>query len=60
MNFLHGLLTAQPAAPKLVFEPGNFLRMLPYMGIGMLVIFIIIGAIILTTSLINVIFSKKK
>ena len=43
----------------LFFEPGNFVDMLPNMGIGMLVIFVIISIIILTTMLINKIFSKK-
>ena len=43
----------------LEFVPGRFIEMLDKMGIGMLVIFIIIGAIILTTLLINKIFSKK-
>lgn len=44
----------------LTFEPGRFVEMLGKMGIGMLVIFIIIGVIILSTLLINKIFSKKK
>ena len=53
-------LSAQAAnAPKLEFNPMNFVNMLQYMGIGMLVIFVIIGVIILTTLLINKIFSKK-
>ncbi|MBQ7971310.1 MAG: hypothetical protein IJ995_00520 [Clostridia bacterium] len=41
------------------FEPMRFVQMLDKMGIGMLVIFIIIGVIILSTLLINKIFSKK-
>ena len=45
---------------NLTFEPMNFIRMLPYMGKGMLVIFVLIGAIILVTLLINKIFSKKQ
>lgn len=44
---------------NITFEPANFLDMLYYMGIGMLVIFVLIGAIILVTMLINKIFSKK-
>ncbi len=43
----------------LIFEPGRFVDSLEYMGIGMLVIFVIIGVIILATLLINKIFSKK-
>ena len=31
------------------FNPGRIMEMLPHMGIGMLVIFVIIGIIILTT-----------
>ena len=41
------------------FIPMNFVKNLSYMGIGMLIIFIIIGIIILATILINKIFSKK-
>ena len=41
------------------FEPMRFIEMLDKMGIGMLVIFIIIGVIIISTLLINKIFSKK-
>lgn len=37
----------------LFFEPGNFLAHLPYLGIGMGVIFGIIGLIILCTRLIS-------
>ena len=47
-------------APKIEFNPGNFVSMLPYMGIGMLVIFVIIGVIILATLAINKLFSKMK
>jgi hypothetical protein len=42
------------------FEPMNFVTNLQYMGTGMLTIFIVIGAIILATTAINKIFSKKK
>ncbi len=44
---------------KLFFEPINFISNLSYMGIGMLVIFIIIGVIIGITVLTNKLFSKK-
>ncbi len=44
----------------LFFKPENFISSLGYMGKGMLVIFVIIGVIILSTLLINKIFSKKQ
>lgn len=44
----------------ITFDPNGFTDMLGYMGKGMLVIFIIIGVIILTTLLINKLFSKKQ
>ena len=61
MNLLTAILTASAAEsePELFFKLGNFVDNLKYMGIGMLVIFVIIGVIILTTLLINKIFSKK-
>lgn len=40
------------------FNPVAFLERLPNMGIGMLVIFVVIGLIILTTMLINWLFSE--
>ena len=41
------------------FNPMGFIEQLPKMGVGMLVIFVVIGAIILTTMLINWLFSEK-
>jgi len=41
------------------FNPAGFVEQLPRMGIGMLVIFVVIGIIIGTTMLINWLFSKK-
>ncbi len=41
------------------FNPAGFISRLGNMGIGMLVIFVVIGIIILTTTLINWLFSKK-
>lgn len=61
MNFLTDLLTTgsvPEAAPQLFFEPANFITNLRYMGIGMLVIFVVIGMIILATMLINYLFSE--
>ena len=40
------------------FDPMGFVDRLSNMGIGMLVIFVVIGVIILTTMLINWLFSK--
>lgn len=42
------------------FEPSRAAEMLTHMGIGMLVIFVIIGVIILSTVAIQKIFSGKK
>lgn len=42
------------------FDPMAFVHNLKYMGVGMLVIFVVIGMIILTTMLINWIFSDPK
>ena len=62
MNFMNILTAAQDAVAEggaqIVFEPANFVTSLQYMGIGMLVIFAIIGIIALTTMLINKIFSE--
>lgn len=49
---------AAQTTPELIFQPVNFIRNLRYMGIGMLVIFVIIGVIILATMLINYLFSE--
>ena len=50
MNFL--------AAPSFQFAPMEFLKNLQYMGIGMLVIFVVIGIIIAATTLVNYLFSE--
>lgn len=42
------------------FEPMAFVENLQHMGVGMLVIFVVIGLIILTTMLINWLFSENK
>lgn len=49
---------AAQAAPELFFQPMNFITNLRNMGIGMLVIFVIIGVIILATTLVSRLFSK--
>ena len=59
-HFLTNTLLSAPSAEQttqLVFEPAKFISNLQYMGIGMLVIFIVIGIIILSTKLINFLFS---
>lgn len=43
-----------------MFEPMNFVYYLKYMGIGMLVILIVMGILIITTSLLNRLTSRKK
>ena len=43
---------------QIQFNPMGFVEQLSKMGIGMLVIFVVIGLIILTTMLINWLFSK--
>ncbi len=45
---------------QLEFNPMDFVEMLPKMGLGMLAIFIVIGAIAVSTYALNAIFSKKK
>ncbi len=42
------------------FDPGRFIEMLPKLAMGMISIFIVIGIIIIATSILNKIFSKKK
>lgn len=55
MQFLTALATQ--TNPEIFFQPMNFIENLKYMGIGMLVIFAVIGAIILATIIINYLFS---
>ncbi len=57
MKLLHFLTAATTETPQLFFQPANFLKMLKYMGLGMLVIFVVIGIIILVTMLINKFFA---
>ncbi len=51
-------LSPVEAAPQMQFQPQNFVSNLQHMGIGMLVIFAVIGIIVLTTVLINKIFTE--
>ena len=61
MKFMHFLTSTLSAAGEnssnIVFDPMNFLRNLKYMGLGMLVIFVVIGIIILVTMLVNKFFA---
>ena len=52
MNFLAN------TAVNIAFNPMAFVENLKYMGVGMLVIFVVIGIIILATKLVNYLFSK--
>ena len=45
-------------AANLAFNPMAFVENLKYMGVGMLVIFVVIGIIILATKLVNFLFSE--
>ena len=46
-------------ATGFIFDPMQFVENLKYMGTGMLVIFVVIGVIALTTVFINWLFSEK-
>ena len=48
------------AAINLEFNPMAFVENLKHMGVGMLVIFAIIGIIILATKLVNFLFSDSE
>ena len=53
MNFL------SDTTVNLRFDPLAFIENLQYMGVGMLVIFVVIGIIVGTTMLINWLFSEN-
>ena len=60
MKFLSLLTTLAATAENgtnIIFQPGNFVSNLKYMGLGMLVIFVVIGIIILVTLMINKLFA---
>ncbi len=57
MNLLSAVLSAAAEQPTMFFKPENFVKYLENMGVGMLVIFVIIGVIILTTVMVNKTFS---
>lgn len=64
LQFLNAAKSTSPAIETvkdgMSWHPEKALETLDNMGIGMLVIFVIIGVIILATMLVNKIFSKKK
>lgn len=43
-----------------MFEPMNFIYYLKYMGLGMLTILIVMGVLIIVTSLLNSMSNRKK
>ena len=45
---------------EFMFEPINFIKYLPKLGIGLVIIFVIIGILIGITMLLNRVFSDKK
>ena len=47
-------------APKMIFEPGNFIKWLPVMGAGLLGIFIVIGVIVLSVVVLNKVTAPRK
>lgn len=55
-NFM--VFATASSAPDIFFDLSNFIHNLKYMGIGMLVIFVVIGIIILAINLINYLFSE--
>ncbi len=52
-------IAASGNTPGFIFDPMQFVKNLQYMGVGMLVIFVVIGIIALTTVFINWLFSEK-
>ena len=56
-HFLNALTAAPEAGSQMNFQPSNFLTNLKYMGLGMLIIFVVIGIIILITMMINKFFA---
>ena len=60
MNILSMFLNLLNADSGMSWHPKDAISVLPKMGTGMLVIFVVIGVIIVATLLINKIFSSKK
>ena len=56
-HFLTAATAAAESNSQMIFQPANFLSNLKYMGLGMLIIFVVIGIIILITMMINKFFA---
>ena len=52
------MLFLTSTAVNLAFNPMAFVESLKHMGVGMLVIFVVIGIIIFATKLVNYLFSE--
>ena len=52
--------TTEAAGEGLFFQPDRFIGSLQYMGKGMLGILIVMGAIIIATTILNAVSSRKK
>ena len=50
----------EASAPEFKFTPGEFVANLKYMGLGMLGIFVVIGIIIIVTSILSKIKTKEE
>ena len=59
MNFFHILQASNAILDPSQFDLSRFVHNLQHMGVGMVVIFVVIGIIALTTMLINWLFSEK-
>ena len=53
------MLFLTSAVANLEFNPMAFIENLSHMGVGMLVIFVVIGIIIMATKLVNFLFSES-
>ena len=63
MNFLSNinlLEAAESTSPEIIFDLGNFVENLKYMGLGMLGIFVVVGVVMAITYLLNSVTGKKK
>ena len=58
LNLLAAAAAVTEESSSIIFQPGNFLYNLKFMGLGMLVIFVVIGIIILVTMMINKLFTE--
>ena len=54
------LTSAENSGLDMVFDPANFIKNLGYIGAGMLGIFIVIGLIVIATSVLNYVTRPKE